>query len=146
MRPNPEPDLKLRVDATNDGIIKVSGGQPGVFYAFRQEPKGPELTLPVYFHRRDRLDSAQNRGVGQIGVEIDLSIIDEPTSKGLGQTRVGVDFSIIDDSTRAPASGTDLARTYPPLPAIGGSLFVKRVDVFQQGRKWLRRFASHDAS
>lgn len=79
-RPDPAPSLNIKVTmqgTRTDGRMRVSGGQAGVYYYFRITDGGTELKWPAYFHKRDALDSAYNQGVGQLEVEIDLSIATE---------------------------------------------------------------------
>jgi hypothetical protein len=73
-------------------------GQPGVFYHFRPSPAGDELPLPAYFHQRDEGDGTQNKGVDQLGVEIDLALAADPEPP--------------------LAVGADLARAFPRLPLL----------------------------
>jgi len=80
-RPDPARNLTLRLPLagaqTGDRML-VSGGQPGVFYYFRPAPDGGEFPLPAYFHKRDDDDAKQNKGVDQLGVEIDFAIAADP--------------------------------------------------------------------
>jgi hypothetical protein len=73
VRPNPAPGLKLQALAGAD-TIQASAGQPGVFYYVRAAPDGQELPVPVYFHKRDDDDQRVNKGIDQLGVEIDLVV------------------------------------------------------------------------
>ncbi len=85
VRPNPAPQLTLRVPlagSKTDGTIQVSNGQPGVFYFFRQSPKGKEFSWPAYFHQRDHRDGTLNKGLGQFGLEIDFVIAANPAAVG----------------------------------------------------------------
>ena len=77
VRPDPARALVLRVDMLDGrtgGTLQVRGGAPGVYYRFQPLPTGEPWPLPAYFHQRDPGDPAQNKGIGQLGVEIDLSI------------------------------------------------------------------------
>ena len=77
VRPNPTPDLTLRVPVEGSktgGTIRVFNGQPGVFYFFRQAPNGKEFPWPAYFHQRDDCDGSLNKGLGQLTLEIDLVV------------------------------------------------------------------------
>jgi len=84
VRPDSSRPLALRVpvigDKTGDAM-QVSGGQPGVFYYFRRAPSGTEFPLPAYFHKRDERDSTQNKGVGQLGIEIDFAVATDPETQ-----------------------------------------------------------------
>ena len=80
VRPDTARGLVLRVPvlgAQTGDTMQVSNGQPGVFYFFRQAP-GAEFPRPAYFHKRDDQDSTQNKGVGQLGLEIDFAIAADP--------------------------------------------------------------------
>ncbi len=87
VRPNPAPELILRVPVNGgktDGTIQVLKGQPGVFYFFRQTPKGQEFPRPAYIHQRDDRDGSLNKGLGQLAVEIDLVVARDPAVNGEG--------------------------------------------------------------
>ena len=98
VQPDPARALTLSAVATgaNTVTVAVSGGQPGVFYYFRATADGPEFPLPVYFHQRDRQYARQNKGIDQLGVEIDLAIIAGATG----------------------TTATDPAGAYPPEPIV----------------------------
>jgi hypothetical protein len=82
VRPDPAKALKLRVPvsgAQTGDSLQVSDGQPGVFYYFRPAPsgtgtQGAEFPLPAYFHKQNQQDAPQNKGVGQLAIEIDFAI------------------------------------------------------------------------
>ncbi len=81
VRPDPARLLTLRVpiaEGRTGDTLQVSGGQPGVFYYLRPAPAGVEFPLPAYFHKRDDRESSQNKGVGQLGIEIDLAVATDP--------------------------------------------------------------------
>lgn len=81
VRPNPAQALRLRVPVSakkTGDFMQVSDGQPGIFYHFKPLPKGNEFPLPAYFHKRDVQNNAQNKGVGQLGVEVDFVIVEDP--------------------------------------------------------------------
>jgi hypothetical protein len=101
VRPDPARVLTLRVpliDTKTGDSLQVAGGQPGVFYHFRPSPAGDELPLPAYFHQRNEGDGTQNKGVDQLGVEIDLVLAADPEPP--------------------LAAGADLARAFPRLPLL----------------------------
>ena len=88
VRPDPGRALTLRVGvigARTGDAMQVSNGQPGVFYYFRQAPAGAEFPLPAYFHKRDDEDKTQNKGVGQLGIEIDFAIAADPDVAAAGR-------------------------------------------------------------
>jgi hypothetical protein len=100
VQPDPTRELTLRIpisDANSGDCLKVSGGQPGVFYSFHPLPDGPEFPLPAYFHQRDGQQITHNKGVDQLGVEIDF---------------------VIADDVDTDASGQNLASTPPPWPIL----------------------------
>jgi hypothetical protein len=75
--PNPDIPLKVQVimnEEETDGQMLLLDGQPGVFYHFRLDPEGEELSLPAYFHQRDDKNPLFNKGVGQLGLERDFVI------------------------------------------------------------------------
>lgn len=99
VQPDPARTLSLHAVAnstTGESLMQVSGGEPGVFYYFKPLPTGSEFPLPAYFHKHDLRDTTQNKGVGQLGVEIDLVVIDNPSTPG-----------------------SDPARHFPASPVIG---------------------------
>lgn len=101
VRPDPERVLTLRVPligAQTGDSLQVAGGQLGVFYHFRPSPAGDDFPLPAYFHQRDEHDVTQNKGVDQLGVEIDLALAT--------------------DLQPPLAVGADLARAFPRLPLL----------------------------
>jgi len=55
------------------GPIQILGGQPGVFYHF-STAEGAVLGPPVYFHQTDDADPSQNKGVGQLALEVDFVV------------------------------------------------------------------------
>ena len=98
VRPDPTRVLRLRlpvVGAQTGNSLQVSGGQPGVFYYFKSASNDVEFPLPAYFHKQDWRDETQNKGVGQLGIEIDFVVTDDP------------DTGFIEP-----------AKTFPPLPKI----------------------------
>jgi hypothetical protein len=117
VRPDPDRALALRVPITGTrtgALVQVSGGQPGVFYFFRPAPSGAEFPLAPYFHKLDDLDGRQNKGVGQLGLEIDFAIAANPDV--------------------LPDGAVDLARLRPRTPLlditpveVGSSLAVRAV-------------------
>ena len=98
VRPNPGPGLTLQALST-PGTIQVSGGQPGVLYAFRIDASGVDVGMPVYFHKRDDDDPSVNKGVDQLTIAIDFIIARSWSSE------------------KAEPS-TDYARTPPELPVL----------------------------
>jgi len=74
----------------------VSGGQPGVFYHFRHGQDATELGLPAYSHKLDDTDPTQNKGLGQVRVEIDVVVARDPSM----------------------APGGDLPQVHPQLPLV----------------------------
>ena len=88
-RPDPSPSLSLSVTmkrAKTDGLMRVSGGQPGVYYHFRTADDGPEIQRPAYFHKRDAQDSQFNQGLSQLEVEVDLAVAADPAPGSVGQS------------------------------------------------------------
>jgi hypothetical protein len=86
--------------ARTGDLVQVSGGQPGVFYVLRPAPAGPEFPLAAYFHKLDDQDPRQNKGVDQLGLEIDFAIAADPDPR--------------------PALGAiDLALLQPRTPLLG---------------------------
>ena len=84
VRPDPSRALTLRVPiagAQTGDTLQVSNGQPGVFYFLRPAAAGAEFPLPAYFHKRDDQDGTANKGVGQLGVTIDLVVAGERVGK-----------------------------------------------------------------
>jgi len=78
VRPGPDPDFPLHLQAAGDGAqtgaglqkdasYRVLNGQPGVFYHFRRAGSDEDLGLPVYFHK-------SGKGVGQLQVEVDFTV------------------------------------------------------------------------
>lgn len=101
VRPDPARALTLRlpvIEAQTGDTMQVSGGQPGVFYYFRRLTGGDDFPLPAYFHKRDDQDAMQNKGVGQLGVEIDFVIVADPDVR--------------------PGADRDLARVFPRPPLL----------------------------
>ena len=81
VHPDPARALRLRVPvigAQTGDTMQVSNGQSGVFYYFRPASATAEFPLPAYFHKRDDRDNTQNKGVGQLGIEIDFVIATDP--------------------------------------------------------------------
>ncbi|CAD5372274.1 conserved hypothetical protein [Rubrivivax sp. A210] len=77
VEPDAERVLALRVPvagAESGGAMQVADGQPGVFYHCRPGAAASEFALPAYFHQRDTGDESQNKGLGQIAVEIDFAV------------------------------------------------------------------------
>jgi hypothetical protein len=71
-----------------------------VFYYFRPAPAGAEFPLPAYFHKRDAQDATLNKGVGQLGVEIDFAVA-------------------ADADARAAGAAANLAAVFPRAPLLG---------------------------
>ncbi len=77
VRPDPARALTLRLalaDGRTGDTMRVEGGEPGVCYAFRSEPAGKPVPLQAFFHQHDAADASQNKGTGQLAVEVDYSI------------------------------------------------------------------------
>lgn len=77
VRPDPARALVLRVDmagAQTGAKLQVRGGAPGVYYRFQPLPAGDALPLPAYFHQTDPSDAVQNKGIGQLVIDIDFNI------------------------------------------------------------------------
>jgi hypothetical protein len=80
VRPDPARALELRVpmgEKQTGAVMQVSGGQPGVYYYFQAAAADKELRPGAYFHKRDK-DDAQNKGVGELAIEVDLAIAADP--------------------------------------------------------------------
>ncbi len=98
-RPDPAPALRLWLNSTQSGdALQVSDGEPGVFYYLRSTPTGEEFKQAVYFHKRDAQNATQNKGLGQLGLE--------------------VDFVVVGDSTPGTSVTGAAASTFPPLPTL----------------------------
>ncbi len=85
-RPDPEPELSLRVvmqGNTTDGRLQVELGQPGVFYFFRTATNGGHLPQPAYIYQRDEQSSTMNKGLDQLEVGIDLVVAADPSTQAL---------------------------------------------------------------
>jgi hypothetical protein len=100
----PDHGQALRVLATlaggaTEGPVHVLGGQAGVYYELRRAGEDTALDRPAYFHQRDDVDAAYNKGVGQLRVEVDLALARDPEGE--------------------PG---DRARTPPPAPALVAEL------------------------
>jgi hypothetical protein len=107
VRPDPARPLALRVPlrgAQTGDTMQVSNGQPGVFYHFRLSSESAEFPRPAYFHKRDDADATQNKGVGQLGIEID--------------------FALAADPEVPPAGGANRAVVYPRPPLLGITPFA----------------------
>jgi hypothetical protein len=113
-QPDPAPPLRLKVwlpgGVETNGVVEVSGGQPGVFYYFRRDPEGDDLGRPAYFHQRE---GDENKGLGE-------------------QLTLGVDFVVA--RPLPPAATGSLARVSPapplletgPIP-VGAGLAIRAV-------------------
>ena len=79
VRPNPAPGLAFeatvdpRGNAT-DGRVRVTGGQPGVFYQLRRAPDGDDLGRPAYFHQLDETNPQENKGISQLAIGVDFAV------------------------------------------------------------------------
>lgn len=88
VRPDPLRALTLRVtvaEGRTGRTLQVSGGEPGVYYHCQPVPAGPAPALPAYFHQRDAGNATLNKGIGQLGIEIDFSLASyavDPTRPG----------------------------------------------------------------
>jgi hypothetical protein len=91
VRPDSDPQLRLRVGTTTDGTIErwvqVLGGQPGVRYHV-ESPSGTELSpWPAYIHRRDddgHGADGRNHGLGLLAVEVDLAVATDQSDGPVG--------------------------------------------------------------
>jgi len=75
--PDPTPAIELRVtmaSGATTGYVEVLGGQPGVLYHLRQSADGDDLGPPAYVHQVDDVNAIENKGVGQLGVGVDLVV------------------------------------------------------------------------
>jgi hypothetical protein len=117
VQPDPAPGLTLRIpisDANSGDCLQVSDGQPGVFYSFHLPPDGSEFSWPAYFHQRDVQDITQNKGVDQLGVEIDFVIADD------------ADIDV---------SGQNPANTTPPWPILDITPFATDSELLIRAHK-----------
>lgn len=105
IRPDPARRLTLQWWQGADGpTLALQGGQPGVFYQPLCAPPADApadtalllASLPGYFHQRDVAQPARNKGVGQLGLGIDLAIAADPPLR--------------------PDPGVDALDTLPPQP------------------------------
>jgi hypothetical protein len=100
VEPNPAQALILKVTliaGKTDGTLQVSGGQPGVFYHFRRTANGSDIALPAYFHKRDESDTAYNKGLNQLKLEVDFVIPrDYPRNAALDLTRESPPAPLLD--------------------------------------------------
>lgn len=87
LRPDPARVLALQWWQEADAhTLALQGGQPGVFYQPLSEPPSdaaadapwPPFARPGYFHQRDALQPARNKGLGQLVQGIDLVIAADP--------------------------------------------------------------------
>lgn len=88
VRPDPQRALSLRVPVAADriaGDVEVSGGQPGVMYQFRDKTTDAPIPWTAYFHKRDDEDATQNKGIGQLAVEVDMAVPADPVTASSGQ-------------------------------------------------------------
>lgn len=77
VRPDAERVLQLRVplqDGKTGSSLQVAEGQRGVYYHLRPLSADAAFSWPAYFHKRDPDDARQNKGVGQLAIEIDFAI------------------------------------------------------------------------
>jgi hypothetical protein len=125
--PDQPPGLTLEVTPSSDnarGAMLVRGGQRGVFYRFREVGGATQLGLPAYFHRLDEQRPEQNRGIGQLEIDVDFVISREP--------QPAPDEPFVDLASRRPPDPlVDIA----PLPQ-GDALSVTAVKV-RTGVAWL---------
>lgn len=121
----PDPDQALSLSLTSQGarpggLMRVTGGQPGIYYHFRSGEDGPKMPWPAYFHRHDVEDAGINRGIGQLEIEIDLAVAADPAP--------GPVDPVLDPSLRPPE---------PPLletgPLEAGTLLHVRAVKAQTG-------------
>jgi len=104
VRPNPGPMLALVLNLESGGI-SVESGEPGVYYYLRhQEAPKPEYRRPAYVHKRDPINLALNKGIGE---------------SATGGLTVGVDLSIArDPNLYDPVSAATNPTTTPPLTPV----------------------------
>lgn len=84
VQPNPAPDLILLCTVGSQGsigAITLLGGEPGVAYAIRVAPNGPDLPMAGYIHRRDDNDEKQNKGLGQLRLGMDFILAEAAAGK-----------------------------------------------------------------
>ncbi len=77
VRPDPRRPLAFRVPTDGSrivGDVRVTEGQPGVMYQLSDKATGTAVARPAYFHKRDAADATQNKGIGQLAVEVDLVV------------------------------------------------------------------------
>jgi hypothetical protein len=85
-RPNPAPALRLEVAmaaGATTGALRVTGGQPGVYYEFRLDGQTQPIGRPAYFHQRDDRSDQINKGIDQLRIEVDAAVArDRPEPAG----------------------------------------------------------------
>ena len=65
------------------GSLRVTGGQPGVFYELRLDGQTQPIARPAYFHQRDDQSAQINKGVDQLRIEVDAVVArDRPEPAG----------------------------------------------------------------
>lgn len=77
VRPNSAQPIRLKTEiigTTPGNSLEVMDGQLGVFYHFQTVPDNTEIGSPAYFHKHDGQDEAQNKGIGQLTMGVDLVI------------------------------------------------------------------------
>ncbi len=77
VRPNPMPSLRLEteiVDGKTGGQLHIFDGDPGIFYQFSAAPENKKIEPPVYFHKRDEINPAHNKGLSQLKIGVDFVV------------------------------------------------------------------------
>ena len=126
VRPDPAPGLGIDVimsGAATAGAAGLSGGQAGVYYQLRQEPDGPDIGRPGYFHKRDHDDPTDNKGIGQLAIGIDAAVtratwasLERPDIAGLGVAAVGQ--LVVGEVRGPPVIAGARSRTAAPAPIV----------------------------
>jgi len=73
VRPVADPPLTVEARIAGGRLVALAldGGQPGVFYALST---GKDALGEFYFHQLDPADPTRNKGLGRIGIGIDLAV------------------------------------------------------------------------
>ncbi len=102
VRPNRRPGLRMRAEVSDTGTkspILQMAGQPGVYYQLQQDQEA--LARPGYFHQRDDVDARFNKGIGQLRVEVDLSIARDPYTPTTAPATTAPSLPLLDTGSLA---------------------------------------------
>ena len=124
VRPDPAPALQLAVTmagGSTTGSLRVSGGQPGVFYELDLDGNPQPIGLPAYVHQRDDQSPQLNKGIEQLRIEVDAVVARDRTDPATSPATTPPLAPLI-DTAHLPAGSVLAVQARKAMSGLGAPL------------------------